>query len=292
VGTDGPLNLKSKREIALMRKAGLAVWHAHQIATSMFKAGTTTRQVDAAVEAYFDQIGALPLFKNYPHPTPGKPPFPAATCMSVNEQVVHGLPNDRPLQSGDIVSMDTGCSIDGWCGDAALTHPIGHVDPDVQRLLDVTRNTLELAIDLMGKKRIWSEVAAEMARYVASNGFSTVECFVGHGIGRQMHQDPQVPNFVSKQLRGSGDFRLEVGLVIAIEPMVNMGTKRVKSLADHWTQSTLDGKPSAHFEHTVAVTEEGPVALTGPPSSAEQQQFADLVPQDDLLSQWARDFVR
>jgi methionyl aminopeptidase len=121
----------------------------------------------------------------------------------------------------------------------------------------------------MGAKGMWSEVAAEMAQLVADHGFSTVECFVGHGIGREMHEEPQVPNFVSKQLRGSGDFRLEPGLVIAVEPMVNLGGKRVKSMPDHWTQSTLDGKPSAHFEHTIAITADGPTPLTASPSPEE-----------------------
>ncbi len=264
-------NLKSNREIALMRRAGLAVWQAHQIATPMFQPGATTREIDAAVERFFRECDAIPLFQHYPHATDGKPSFPSVTCMSINEEVVHGIPNDRPLVEGDIVSIDTGCSIGGWCGDAALTHPIGNVAPEVQKLLDVTQGTLDLAIDLIGQKSMWSDVAAEMAKYVSDNGFSTVECFVGHGIGREMHQDPQVPNFVNKQLRGSGDFRLEPGLVIAIEPMVNMGTKRVKTMPDHWTQSTLDGKPSAHFEHTIAITADGPRALTAAPTPAEAE---------------------
>ena len=275
-------NLKSKREIALMRNAGLAVWQAHRIATSMFKPGAITLDVDAAVDDYFRQISADPLFKNYPHSTSGKPAFPTVTCMSLNEEVVHGIPNDRPLVEGDVVSMDTGCRIDGWCGDAAVTYPIGQVAGEVQNLLDVTKQTLELAIRLMGQKSMWSEVAVEMAKFVADHGFSTVECFVGHGIGREMHQDPQVPNFVSKQLRGSGDFRLEVGLVIAVEPMVNMGTKRVKSMPDQWTQSTLDGKPSAHFEHTIAITEDGPYPLTGPPTPDEEVPLGVLASESGI----------
>ncbi len=262
-------NLKSNREITLMRKAGLLVWQAHQIAAPMFQPGATTREIDLAVGRLFEEHGAIPLFKNYPHANDGKPPFPSVTCMSINEEVVHGIPNDRPLVEGDIVSIDTGCSLEGWCGDAAMTHPIGKVAPEVQKLLDVTRGTLALAIELMSQKSMWSGVATEMAKYVADNGFSTVECFVGHGIGREMHQDPQVPNFVNKQLRSSGDFRLEPGLVIAVEPMVNMGTKRVKSMPDHWTQSTLDSKPSAHFEHTIAITSDGPRALTEAPTPEE-----------------------
>jgi len=144
----------------------------------------------------------------------------------------------------------------------------------VQRLLDVTKGVLNLAIELMGKHSKWSEVAAEMGTYVRDAGFFVVESFVGHGIGREMHEDPQVPNFVSPQLRRSGDFVLEPGLVIAVEPMVNMGTKHVKSLPDHWTQATQDGKPSAHFEHTIAMTEKGPYVLTGAPESARLEEPA------------------
>jgi methionyl aminopeptidase len=136
----------------------------------------------------------------------------------------------------------------------------------VQHLLDVTRNVLDLAIDLAGKRSRWSEVAAEMEAYVKGERLSVVEAFVGHGIGREMHEDPQVPNFVSRQLRRSGDFRLVPGLVIAVEPMVNMGTKRVRTRGDHWTQATADGRPSAHFEHTVAITESGPYVLTAGPN--------------------------
>ena len=167
------------------------------------------------------------------------------------------------------MSVDTGCRLNGWCGDSAVTYPVGRIAPAVQQLLDVTEGTLDLAFELMHTKSRWSQVAREMAQYVRDNGFSTVECFVGHGIGRQMHEEPQVPNFLSRSLRGSGDFRLEPGLVIAVEPMVNMGTKRVKMLRDHWTQSTLDRKPSAHFEHTIAVTKDGPVLLTAAPTPDE-----------------------
>jgi len=250
----------------MMRKAGLLVWEAHRLAASMLAPGVTTGQIDAALEQFFDEHDAVPLFKG----VPGRVPFPAVTCISVNEEVVHGIPGPRKLVEGDIVSIDTGCKWKGWCGDAAVSHPIGKVAPEVQRLLDVTRGVLELAIDLMGKRSMWSQVAAEMEAYVRDNGFAVVEAFVGHGIGRQMHEDPQVPNFVSDQLRRSGDFRLEPGLVIAVEPMVNMGTKRVRTLKDHWTQVTVDGRPSAHFEHTIALTDSGPYVLTAGPDQSEQ----------------------
>lgn len=257
--------LRSSREITQMRKAGLLVWRAHQVAKALVRPGITTGEIDAAVEEFFDEQGAIPLFKG----VPGKVPFPAVTCISVNDEVVHGIPGKRVLHEGDVISIDTGCKFEGWCGDAAVTHPVGKIDPEVQRLLDVTRGVLELAIELMGKKHRWSEVAAEMGKFVRDAGFSVVESFVGHGIGREMHEDPQVPNFVSAQLRRNGDFELEPGLVIAVEPMVNMGTKHVKSLPDFWTQATQDARPSAHFEHTIAMTDDGPWVLTGPPDGKD-----------------------
>jgi len=258
--------LRSSREIALMRKAGLLVWEAHQLAASMLQPGITTGQIDAAVERFFAAHNAIPLFKG----VPGRVPFPAVTCMSINEEVVHGIPGERKLVEGEILSIDTGCRLNGWCGDAAVTHPIGQIAPEVQRLLDVTRGVLDLAIELAGKSPLWSAVAAEMETYVNDNGFSVVEAFVGHGIGRKMHEDPQVPNFVSDQLRHRGDFELVPGLVIAVEPMVNMGTKRVRTRPDHWTQVTADGLPSAHFEHTIAITDSGPYVLTAAPDEKSE----------------------
>jgi len=254
--------LRSSREIEQMRKAGLLVWEAHQVAAAKLRPGVTTGEIDAAIERFFQQHNAPPLFKGVPGPVP----FPAVACISINEEVVHGIPGKRKLAEGDIVSIDTGCRLNGWCGDAAVTHPIGPVDPEVQRLLDVTRTVLELSIELIGTRSLWSEVAAEMEAYVKDNRFTVVEAFVGHGIGREMHEDPQVPNFASKQLRRKDDFPLVPGLVIAVEPMVNMGSKRVKVLRDHWTQVTADGRPSAHFEHTIAVTESGPYVLTAGPN--------------------------
>ncbi len=268
------VNLKSMREIALMRRAGLAVWEAHQIADRMVRPGATTAAIDRAIAEHFERLGGQPLFKNYPNSTRNKPPFPAVCCMSVNEAVVHGIPNERPLKEGDILSLDTGVRLGGWCGDSAWTYAVGRIAPEVQRLLDATKGALFLAIDLMKSKSYWSAIAREMATYIRDHRYSTVECFVGHGIGREMHEDPQVPNFPSRSLRGSGDFRIEPGLVIAVEPMVNMGTKRVKTLGDHWTQVTADGKPSAHFEHTVAITHDGPLLLTVAPTPAEKAQLA------------------
>ena len=244
-----------------MRKAGLLVWEAHQIAAALVRPGVTTGEIDAAIEAFFAKNKAIPLFKG----VPGKVPFPAVACISVNDEVVHGIPGKRVLQEGDIVSIDTGCKLEGWCGDSAMTLAVGRVHSEVQRLLDVTSGVLDLAIDLMATSKRWSQVAGSMGAYVRQAGFSVVENFVGHGIGREMHEDPQVPNFVSPQLRRNGDFSLEPGLVIAVEPMVNMGTRHVRSMPDHWTQATQDGKPSAHFEHTIALTEDGPYVLTAKP---------------------------
>jgi methionyl aminopeptidase len=259
------VNLRSAREIAAMRRAGLVVWGAHQLASSLVRPGVTTIEIDRAVEQYFAEKGAVPLFKG----VPGKVPFPAVCCISVNDEVVHGIPGPRVLRTGDVVSVDTGCSLAGWCGDSAVTYPVGSIDPEVQRLLDCTSGVLDLAIQLMGKRSRWSDVAAEMATYVRDQGFSVVENFVGHGIGRKMHEEPQVPNFCTPAFRRNHDFDLEPGLVIAVEPMVNMGTKKVRPLPDHWTQSTVDGLPSAHFEHTIAITDGGPAVLTAAPGPGE-----------------------
>jgi methionyl aminopeptidase len=204
----------------------------------------------------------VPLFKG----VPGTVPFPATTCISINEEVVHGIPSSRKLVEGDIVSIDTGCKLNGWCGDAAVTFPVGRTSPEVRRLLDVTRNVLALAVHLMGQRKWWSEVAREMEIYVRKQGFTVVEDYVGHGIGREMHEDPQVPNFVKREFKKKHDFRLVPGLVIAVEPMVNMGVKDVRALADQWTLVTTDGRPSAHFEHTVAITQTGPAILTAGPN--------------------------
>ena len=267
------LNLKSPREIKLMRPAGLAVWQALQITKKLAVAGNTTGQIDAAVKEYYKTIHGEPLFLNYPNSTPGKSVFPGVTCTSVNEQVVHGIPGDYVLQEGDVISIDTGCRIHNWCGDSAITLPIGKIDSAIEKLLEVTANTLQMAIDLIPLKEMWSEVAVEMETYVLDAGFKTVENFVGHGIGKNMHEPPQVPNYRSKTLRAKDDFRLEPGIVIAVEPMVNLGTKRVIAEPDHWTMSTADGKPSAHFEHTLAITEEGVRILTEAPTDPAELEM-------------------
>jgi methionyl aminopeptidase len=255
------IKLKSPREMALMRDAGRVVAKALDQVRRLAVPGVSTAEMDEAVAAIFREHDAIPLFLGYPSSVKGKPAFPAVICASVNEHVVHGIPNRRPLREGDIVSIDTGCKVAGWCGDSAVTLAIGEVRPEIQKLLDVTSETLNLAIRAMARCRYWSEVASLMERFVKSQGYYVVEKFVGHGIGQDMHEEPQVPNFVSQSLR-QHDIRLEPGVVLAIEPMVAIGTKEVRTLNDGWTVETKDRRPSAHFEHTVAMTTEGPRVLT------------------------------
>lgn len=251
------ITLKRPSEIEAMREAGRVVAQAHRLAREMVVPGVLTSQIDAAIEKLFEQSGAKSLFKGYP----GRVPFPAVTCISVNEQVVHGIPGPRELAEGDIVKIDTGCKVNGWCGDSAWTYAVGQVDAVKQRLMKIGEENLRLAIQLVGKSRKWSDVARGMQEHVRAAGFSVVEQFVGHGIGQQMHEDPQVPNFCSPQ-QMHHDFAIEEGLVLAIEPMVNAGKKEVRIMRDHWTVETRDGLPSVHFEHTVAITANGPLILT------------------------------
>ena len=255
------IKLKSPREIALMREAGRIVARALEQVRRMAVPGATTAEMNEAVAAIFREQAATPLFLGYPSSTKGKPPVPAVICASINEQVVHGIPNRRPLREGDIVSVDTGCKVNGWCGDAAVTLAIGTPPPEIQKLLDTTSRTLDLAIRAMSRCRVWSEVASLMERFVKSQGLYVVEKFVGHGIGQDMHEEPQVPNFISKALR-KNDIRLEPGIVLAVEPMVALGTKDVRTLDDGWTVETRNRGASAHFEHTVAMTPQGPRVLT------------------------------
>ena len=266
------LTLRSATEIGKMRTAGLYVWHALQVAGSMARPGVTTAEIDAAVERFFKDFNAVSLFKGYP----GKVPFPAVTCISVNEEVVHGIPGRRKLVEGDIVSVDTGCKVAGWCGDAAVTFPVGKISEFKQRLLNVTRQILEIAITELPRCERWSDVARKMEKHAVANGFGVVESLVGHAIGREMHEDPQIPNYVSSETLKHSDFKLRPGLVLAVEPMVNAGTKNVRVMRDHWTMVTADRKPSAHFEHTLALTDSGVRILTGPPENDDEK--IDLTP--------------
>jgi methionyl aminopeptidase len=249
--------LKSSREIGLMREAGKLVARALRLCRDMARPGVRTLDIDRAVEALFAQHGAIPLFKGYP----GRVPFPAVTCISLNEQVVHGIPGQRVLREGDLVKIDTACKLNGWCADAAITIIVGEVRPEWRRLVQVGEEVLEIARVEMERRRWWSEVAQRMQQHVEAAGFRVVTQYVGHGIGRIMHENPQVPNFVNREVR-KHDFRLEEGLVLAVEPMVNMGRADVETLRDHWTVVTRDGLPSVHVEHTFAITKDGVLTLT------------------------------
>jgi methionyl aminopeptidase len=254
---DKPPILKSTAEIVEMRRAGVLVAQAHQIVRDMAKPGTRTIDIDRAVEAFYAVHDATPLFKGYP----GKVPFPACTCLSINEEVVHGVPGNRQLKDGDLLKVDTACKFEGWCADRAVTIPIGTVRPERLRMVKVAQECLQIAIDDLPRRRWWSEVASRMQRHVETSGFACVDTYVGHGIGRVMHESPQVPNFVSRDTR-KRDFKLVPGLVLAIEPMVNMASGDVITQRDLWTVITKDGLPSVHVEHTVALTTNGVVVIT------------------------------
>ncbi|WP_126554092.1 type I methionyl aminopeptidase [Dictyobacter kobayashii] len=257
-------NLKSDAEIALMRQAGLLTWQAHQVAAALIRPGITTAEINTAMEKFMLAQQAEPLFKGVPDIT-GQVPFPAVACISINEQLVHGIPGPRALREGDVVSIDTGVRYQGWCGDAAVTHAVGQIDDTSRRLLEVTEGALRLAITLIPQRQYWSQVAREMEAYVTRAGFTVVEGLVGHSIGREMWEMPQVPNYFSLPYQALGDFKLQPGVVIAVEPMVTMSSKRVRTLSDHWTMVAEDGRPSAHFEHTLAITQQGVQVLTAGP---------------------------
>lgn len=244
-----------------MRAAGQIVRLVLDRLGQMAAPGLTTKDLDNEAERLCLEHGAQCLFKG----VPGRGragPFPGAICASLNEVVVHGIPSkNREIRSGDIVSVDFGVRLDGWCGDAAETFIVGQVPDNVRRLVDVTRNSLELAISLCRPGEKWSRIARQMQEMIEGEGFSVVRDFVGHGIGSSMHEDPKVPNFVSRDLE-LRDTDLREGLVLAIEPMVNMGSPAVAYGPDGWAVVTRDGLPSAHFEHTVAITAQGVEVLT------------------------------
>jgi len=255
-----PIVIKTRREIEKMRRAGQVGSEILQQMHAAVAPGITTYELNEIARAQLARHNAIGLSKNYPTYKPGEG-FPAETCISVNEQVVHGIPGARKLQDGDTVTLDLALMVDGYCCDTAITVPVGPVNGRVQKLLDVTRETLVLAINNMKPGRKWSDIARLMQYHVESNGFSVVREFVGHGIGRSMHEEPKVANFVTpEQLRG--DFKLRPGMTLAVEPMVVMGRRDVQLLADNWTVVTADRLPAAHFEHTVAVTETGADVLT------------------------------
>jgi methionyl aminopeptidase len=244
-----------------MKEAGALVARVLDCMGELVKPGVTSAQLNEVAEAMIGEADAIPLFKGVVNPQ-AKFPFPSALCTSVNEEVVHGIPNDNPLREGDIISVDCGVRLNGYCGDSARTFAVGSISEDVQRLLDTTRATLQLAIDEICPGRMWSEIAAKMQKRVEDEKFAVVREFVGHGIGQEMHEEPKIPNYHDERQHKS-DFRLETGMTMAIEPMVNMGSSQVKySASDRWIVVTRDGTFAAHFEHTVAVTETGGEVLT------------------------------
>lgn len=257
---DMPIILKSRREIEKMRRAGRLARAILARMASACAPGVTTGELNDIARDLLQAHNAVSLSKNYPTYKPGEG-YPAETCISVNEEVVHGIPGPRRLQEGDIVTLDLALMLDGHCCDTAITLPIGTIGPKVQKLVDVTRGTLELALQHMKPGKRWSDVARLMQFNVERHGFSVVREFVGHGIGRTMHEEPKVANFVTaEQLRH--DFRLKPGMTLAVEPMVVMGKREVALRDDFWTVVTADRLPAAHFEHTVVITETGVDVLT------------------------------
>ncbi len=243
--------LKSDREIAYLRDAGKIVAKTLDEIRKAVCPGITTMELDRVAEKIIKSCGAIPAFKGYHG-------FSGNICASVNDQVVHGIPGPRKLKNGDTISIDVGAVINGYYGDAAITVPVGEIDPEVQRLLDVTEQSLYKGIEKAIVGNRLGDVSHAIQEYSESYGYGVVRDFVGHGIGRSMHEDPQIPNY---GLPGRGP-RLKPGMALAIEPMINMGTYEVRTLNDGWTVVTADGSRSAHFEHTIAITLDGPEILT------------------------------
>ncbi|MGI6225184.1 MAG: type I methionyl aminopeptidase [Peptococcales bacterium] len=243
--------MKSDRELNYMRDAGRIVAETHAEMEKAVAPGITTQELDEIAENYITSKGALPAFKGYHG-------FPATICASVNEEVVHGIPGLRTLKTGDIISIDIGAVINGYYGDAARTLPVGTISEDALNLLKVTEECLYKGIEQVQVNNRLTDISHAIQTYVEKRGYSVVRDYVGHGIGTKMHEEPQVPNF---GMPGRGP-RLKPGMCLAIEPMVNMGSYEVETLLDNWTVVTCDKKLSAHFEHSVAVTEKGPLILT------------------------------
>ena len=243
--------LKSEREIEQLKRSNVMVAEVFEKLRGMIQPGITTKELDQVAEEYILLKGARPAFKGYRG-------FPATLCISINDEVVHGIPGQRRLKEGDIVSLDVGVNYLGYFGDAAITFPVGEVDPEAKRLLDVTEKALYIGIEKAKVGNRLFDISYAIQSWVESHGFSVVRDFVGHGIGRELHEEPQIPNF---GMPHQGP-RLGKGMVFALEPMVNEGTYEVKVLSDGWTVVTADGKRSAHFEHTIAITENGAEILS------------------------------
>ncbi len=243
--------LKSKEEIEIMRRAGQVVSKTLDMVGERIETGMTTGQLDELVEDFIRSQDAIPGFKNYRG-------FPASACISINDEVVHGIPGDRVIKDGDIVSVDVGSIVDGFYGDSARTFAVGEVSEEKLGLMKNTETCLQVAIDMARKGNKLGQISAAIQKTAEAEGFGVVRALVGHGIGRNMHEEPQVPNF------GSPDVGpvLKAGMVLAIEPMINLGTHKVYTKPDGWTFVTADGSPSAHFEHTVAITDDGPDVLS------------------------------
>lgn len=243
--------LKTTAELQKMRKAGEITAQALQLGGASLKPGITTGEIDRIIKQFIVSKGAKPSFLGYGG-------FPKSACISVNEEVIHGIPGKRVIQEGDIVSIDVGAYIGGYHGDTAFTFPVGEISPEKAALLAATQEALTEAIAAARPGNRIGDVGYAVQSYVEARGYSVVREYVGHGVGKEMHESPEVPNYGKP---GHG-VRLTAGMVIAIEPMINMGTAAIRVLGDKWTVVTQDGKPSAHFEHTVAITKDGPVILT------------------------------
>lgn len=243
--------LKTSEEIEIMRRAGQVVARTLDMVEKTIKPGMTTGELDALIEEHIRDQGAIPGFKDYQG-------FPASACISIDDEVVHGLPGDRTMKEGEIVSIDVGSIVDGFYGDSARSFAIGEISDEKARLLENTRACLKAGIDKVKKGHRLGQVSASVQKTAEQSGYGVVRQLVGHGIGRRMHEEPQVPNFGSSE---DGPV-LKTGMVLAIEPMINMGTHEVKTLPNGWTVVTADGLPSAHFEHTVAVTDNGAEILS------------------------------
>ena len=242
---------KSKRELDKMRAAGQLVGQVLSHLRTLVAPGVTTMEVDRAAEKMIRDAGALPTFKGYNG-------FPYSICASVNEQIVHGFPSNYHLKEGDIFSIDVGVTLEGFVGDTATTVPVGKVSEDRLKLIQVTEECLERAIEQCRAGKHLGDIGWAVQEHAEAHGYSIVRDYVGHGIGRRMHEDPQIPNYGRP---GLGQ-KIKSGYVFAVEPMVNLGTHHTKVLADGWTVVTMDGQPSAHVEHTIAITDEGPEVLT------------------------------
>jgi methionyl aminopeptidase len=261
-----PIELKSPQEIEVMREANLLVFKVLGAVRELVKPGVTTRELDEVARDIARDAGAECAFLGYPSSHADIPSFPGAICASVDDQIVHGIPNENPLAEGSILSVDFGCKINDFYGDSAVTIPVGRVSSDTEKLLDITQESLDAAISQCVPGKRIGDIGHAVQSVVEPAGFGVVREFVGHGIGRAMHEPPHVPNF---GIPGQGRV-LRPGMVLAIEPMVTQGNYQTKILDDGWTAVTKDGSLSAHFEHTVAITENGPIVLSLPEGRADR----------------------